>query len=157
MHERLEVLSHGDVVHGLLEVFGHSKVSILLSEELCTSKIALDVLEELCDSDIVFLSQVLGHGNIILSLVEEFGHRDVILCEELSDRNVVSNLLEVVAYLVLKEFGHSDIVRGCGKIHCWNISADSYICRFGTAWVFVPILRAVGSSSESSHIEDDRF
>ena len=71
-HERLKILSHGNIVHGLLQVLCDCQVTILLGKELGRAQIALNVLQEFGHSDIVLLCQVFGHGDVVFSLIEEF-------------------------------------------------------------------------------------
>ena len=71
-HERLKILSHGNIVHGLLEVLRDCQVTILLGKELGSAQIALNILQELGHSDIVLLCQIFGHSDVVFCLIEEF-------------------------------------------------------------------------------------
>ena len=71
-HKRLKILSHGNIVHGLLEVLSDCQVAILLGKEFGSAQIALNILQELGHSDIVLLSQIFGHGDVVFCLIEEF-------------------------------------------------------------------------------------
>ena len=71
-HERLKILSHGNIIHGLLEVLCDCQVAIFLGKELGSAQIALNILQELGHSDIVLLSQIFGHGDVVFCLIEEF-------------------------------------------------------------------------------------
>ena len=139
VHDRIKVLGHGNIVHSLVQVFGHSQVAILLGQELSAAQVALDILEELGNSDVVALVQVLSHSDIILSLVEELCHGNVVLGKELSDRDIVGNLFQLLSNLLLKEFGHCHIIRCSGKVErTWHALCQflfvHFHSSFGAAW-----------------------
>ena len=131
VHNRIKVLGHGNIVHSLIQVFGHGQVSILLSQELSAAQVTLDILEELGNSDVVALAEVLSHGNVILGLVEEFCHGNVVLGKELSHRDIVGNLFQLLTDLLLKEFGHSHIVRCSGEVkRTWKALCQFFFIHF---------------------------
>ena len=82
-----------------------------MSKELGTVEVTADLLEELCHGYIVGGVHELRDRYVIRSLVQEFGHADivqtsfiVIIREELRHRDVVRDLVEEGANTAVQEF-----------------------------------------------------
>ena len=67
-----------------------------MSEELGAGKVTLDLFEEFGHSNVIG-GKVLGHCDIILGLIEELCHRNIILllCKEFGNRDIIRDLLKV--------------------------------------------------------------
>ena len=100
----------------MVQILSHGEITILLSLELGFAKVILDIIEEFSHGNVIGGSQVLSHSDIILGLVEEFGDAEVVLPEELSHRDIVSYLLEVMCNGILKELSHSHVIGRSGQV-----------------------------------------
>ena len=106
MVQVLEVLSDCNVIHSLLQVLGHGHISVRMGQELGAVEVAADLLEEFSHSYIVRCVHKLCDRYVVCSLVQEFGHANIILvviCEELRHRNVIRDLLEEGANAAIQE------------------------------------------------------